>query len=618
MKKRTVLLLAIAVAVVVAVLWPSPAKGPEPVQRTLDPATQRDTASGPVIGVRDADDTFAWLGIPFAAPPVDDLRWRAPRPVEPWTEPLDTTSFRDPCIQLPGPLDGVPDAEGVAVVGSEDCLYLNIWAPRGRSSADREPLPVMFWIHGGGNSIGTANTYPANRLASDGWVIVVTINYRLGFLGWMSHPALRDGDRDALDASGNFANLDMIAALEWVRDNIANFGGDPDNVTIFGESAGGLNVYTLMGSPLAKGLFHGAIAQSGLTATTPLWRAENFRDDEKPGLKLSSQEWLLMQLRNSGRADSRDAAKTLLASMSADEIRQFMYSRSPEQMLEGITGGAGMYRAPQSFRDGTVLPKRTLHQVFRKPRDYSSVPLMTGTNRDEAKLFLAQDPEHVRLLFGFLPRLRDADAYNRTAAYYSDNWKAQAVDETINVIVNHSVKPVYAYRWDWDEGGSNFFVDYSELLGAGHGLEVPYLFHDFEGSITAPGLYNDRNTPGRDALAAQMRSYWAEFAHSGSPGRGRKGDLPEWKRWTTFYPNLMLLDTEAGGGPRMVKEPMTVAMLKKRIAEDPHLPDQQSRCALHAELFLHANSGDDVWDEDDYIALGCEEYDPWTVEHRRD
>jgi para-nitrobenzyl esterase len=184
-------------------------------------------------------------------------------------------------------------------------------------------------------------------------------------------------------------------------------------------------------------------------------------------------------------------------------------------------------------------------------------------------------------------------------------------------MINNSVTPVYAYRWDWDEGGKSFIVDYSELLGAGHGLEVPYLFHDFEGSITAPGLYNDENIPARDLLAAQMRSYWSEFARTGSPGRGRDGDLPEWKHWTTFFPNLMLLDTRADGGLRMVKEPMTVAMLKKRLAEDPHIPDLRTRCALHVELFLHANHGDDVWDKRDYEALGCTEFDPWSLETSR-
>ncbi len=613
---KKLILLLIVIAILAALFWPETEKEEPPAPRITDASTLRETSTGPVLGSSDPDNTYAWLGIPFAAPPLGDLRWRAPRPVEAWQGTREAIAFRDPCVQLSGPLDGLPDDSG-AVVGSEDCLYLNIWSPQAYSNANTDPLPVMFWIHGGGNTIGTANTYAANRLASDGQVVVVTINYRLGFLGWMSHPALRTKDRDPLDASGNYANLDMIAALKWVQDNIANFGGNPDNVTIFGESAGGLNVYTLIASPLAKGLFHRAISQSGMVSTTPLWRAENFHDDPQPGQALSSREWLSMQLQHTGQAKDSDAARAKQLLMSDEETRDFMYSRSAEQILEGMSGGAGMYRAPQSFRDGTVLPEKTIYELFSSPYRYNSVPLMTGTNRDEAKLFLAQNPEFVERRFGFLPHIKDKEAFNSTAAYISDNWKALAVDGAAKRIITNSVIPVYAYRWDWDEGGKNLLVDYGELLGAGHGLEVPYIFDDFEGSIAVPGLYTDDNIPGRDVLAAQMRSYWSEFARTGAPGRGRNGDLPEWVRWNTMGPNLMLLDTPEGGGPRVVKEPMTVAMLKQRVAQDQQLPDLHTRCSLHVQLFLVTNSGDDVWDESEYEALGCAEFEPWSLEVQR-
>ncbi|MDE0931503.1 MAG: carboxylesterase family protein, partial [Halioglobus sp.] len=418
--------------------------------KTPNAGAERDIQNGTVIGSEDANNTYVWLGIPFAAPPIANLRWRSPQPAKPWTQTLKTTAFRDACVQLSGPLDGLPDDSG-AVVGNEDCLYLNIWSPRDNSSAIPDKLPVMVWIHGGGNTIGTANTYNASLLAGNEQVIVVTINYRLGFFGWMSHPALRTPDRDALDASGNYANLDMIAALQWVSDNIANFGGDRNNVTIFGESAGGRNVFSLMASPLAKGLFHRAIAQSGSVGTTPLWRAENFHDDARPGQVLSSREWLALQLKNAGRASDSSAARAAQMLMSEEETRDFMYSRSAQEILEGVSGGAGMYQAPQSFRDGTVLPKDTLYKVFSDPSRYNSVPLITGTNRDEAKLFLAQDPEFVELRFGFLPRVKDLQAYNELTAYLSDSWKAMAVDGIADIIAANSSEPVFAYRWDWDE-----------------------------------------------------------------------------------------------------------------------------------------------------------------------
>lgn len=604
--KKTLILLAIAVAAA-ALLWPRP-DAPERV-RTAAPESLRDTTLGPVTGVLDEADTYGWLGIPFAAPPAGEWRWAAPRPAQPWTEPLVAQHFNNACIQLWGPLAGEEGKEG-SLVGDEDCLYLNVWAPRHSS----EPLPVMFWIHGGGNSIGTANTYPGARLAGGEDVVVVTINYRLGLFGWMSHPALREG-RSAKDGSGNYGTLDMIAALQWVQDNIGAFGGDADNVTIFGESAGGRNVFTLMASPLARGLFHKAIAQSGSTATTPLWRAENYQDDRQPGQALSSREWLLGQLRSAGKAGDKASAKALLADMSSEDIVSFMHSRSPQQVLEGASGGAGMYSFPQTVRDGTVLPNEPLQTLFQDQRRYNAVPLMTGTNRDEMKLFMAQSPTFIERRFGVLPKIRDLDAYNRAAAYGSDQWKAYAVDSVAEIISHHRGEPVFAYRWDWDEGGKSWMVDYSQLIGAGHGLEVSYVFNDFDDGIMVPGLYTPDNTPGRDTLARQMRSYWSEFARNGDPGRGREGDLPRWEAWNNSDANLMVLDTEAGGGLRMVNEPMTIAMLKERVARDPHIPDIHSRCTMFAAMFLRANDGDDIWDPAEYEALGCGQYDPWQLDY---
>jgi para-nitrobenzyl esterase len=575
----------------------------------------RNTTAGPVIGYEDAHDTLAWLGIPFARPPLDNLRWRAPRLPEPWQETRLATAYNNACIQLWGPLAG-EEGEAGDVVGSEDCLYLNIWSPRARSELETAGLPVMVWIHGGGNTIGTANTYNSAVLAGGENVVVVTINYRLGYFGWMSHPALRAEGTNAKDGSGNYGILDMVAALEWVQNNIAMFGGNPDNVTIFGESAGGRNVYSLMATPLAKGLFHRAISQSGSIRSTPLWRAENFSDDTQQGMASSSREWLADQLQAAGRAEDRNAARAAQLLLSDDETLEFMRSRSAEEVLAGVTGLAGMYQAPQSLRDGTVLPIDSQLSQLHSVKNYNSVPFMTGTNRDEVKLFMAQSPTYVEQRFGFLPQIRDVDAYNRAAAYASDQWKASAVDEVAAVISQHSAQPVYAYRWDWDEGGKTWLVDFAELIGAGHGMEVAYVFGSFSGGLVIPGFYNEDNTPGRDELSRQMRSYWSEFARTGNPGRGREGDLPEWQAWQNGEQNLMLLDTEAGGGLRMVNEPMTVAMIKQRIVDDPFLSPEQ-RCAMFAEMFFKSNAGEDFWDEAEYLQLGCAGSDPWQAEIAR-
>jgi para-nitrobenzyl esterase len=601
---------AVAFASFVAIyLW----QQPEPILRSALPEALRNTIAGPVMGFADEEDTFGWLGIPFAAPPVGELRWAAPKLPEPWKENREALVFEDACVQLWGPLAGVTGDVG-DVIGNEDCLYLNVWAPQNNSDIESVGLPVMFWIHGGGNTIGTANTYPGHRLAGGEDVVLVTINYRLGLLGWMSHPALRGDGRSASDASGNYGNLDMIAALQWVQKNVASFGGDPHNVTIFGESAGGRNVYSLMASLPAKGLFHRAIVQSGSTGTTPLWRAENFADDKQPGESLSSREWLSMQLQHAGKAEDSITAKAAQLLLSNEEILTFMHSRSPEQILKGISGGAGMYQAPQSLRDGTVLPKESLLTLFQSPERYNDVPLMTGTNRDEAKLFMAQDPKFVERRFGFVPHIKDIDTYNSTSAYVSDAWKAGAVDEVAAVISANSKQGVYAYRWDWDEGAKTWLVDYSILIGAGHGMEVAFVFDDFDGGILVPGFYNEQNRPGRDELAREMRSYWSQFAATGDPASGRDGDLPAWDAWNNNGPNLMILDSTSSGGSKMSREPMTIAMLKQRLAEDPDLADTKIRCSTHAELFLKANSGDDFWNEQEYLDLGCGKYNPWTME----
>ena len=212
--KSKLLILVTIVGIIAIYLWQQPA--PEPLVRVALPEAFRDTEAGPVVGFADGKNTFGWLGIPFAAPPVDELRWAAPRLPEPWQKNREMVSFKDACVQLWGPLAGTTGEVG-EVVGNEDCLYLNIWAPQNNSDIDSTGLPVMFWIHGGGNSIGTANTYSGHSLAGGENVVLVTINYRLGLLGWMSHPALRGEGRSASDASGNYGNLDMIAALEWVQ-----------------------------------------------------------------------------------------------------------------------------------------------------------------------------------------------------------------------------------------------------------------------------------------------------------------------------------------------------------------------------------------------------------------
>ncbi len=227
--------------------------------RTLSGISQGQSIEGEAV--------VSWFDIPFAKPPVGDLRWKAPRPLR---NPEQILAQRDDtaCVQKASRFAGV---EGSGIVGSEDCLYLDIKAPA--DFADKQ-YPVMLWIHGGGNTSGLKDYYDFSKLVTSKDVVVVTTNYRLGALGWFTHPAIQ-GAQDGLDKASNFGTLDIIQSLKWVKNNIAQFGGDGSNVTIFGESAGGHNVLTLLASPLAEGLFHKAISQSGYTLTTTLADAYN-------------------------------------------------------------------------------------------------------------------------------------------------------------------------------------------------------------------------------------------------------------------------------------------------------------------------------------------------------
>ncbi len=315
MRKFVIAIAVLIVAGLAYVFWPKH-KEPPPV---ADQSTLRQTPLGPVVGFVGAHGANVWLGIPYAAPPVGELRWKAPRPAQSWTAPRNALAIGNMCVQFPSLLSGAGRNPSKAPVGNEDCLYLNIWAPP-FSPADvptgDKARPVMFWIHGGGNSIGHGGSYSGARLATDHNLLVVTFNYRLGPFGWFSHPALRSADASAADNSGNYGLLDSIAALHWVRDNIAAFGGDPNNVTIFGESAGGGDVLALMASPLAKGLFQRAIVESGGLFVAPRSVAENYHDDANPGHPFSGREVVNRLLVNDGKAADTAAAKTAQNAMT--------------------------------------------------------------------------------------------------------------------------------------------------------------------------------------------------------------------------------------------------------------------------------------------------------------
>jgi para-nitrobenzyl esterase len=539
---------------------------PAPPPPVADAESKRTLAQGEAVGFVGRYGAHVWLGLPFAKPPTGDLRWRAPRPPEPWTGTREALAAGSPCAQFASPLGGVEAPVGT-VVGSEDCLYLNVYAPRFAANAVPKGdarMPVMLWIHGGGNTIGEAAYYDGGRLAASENVIVVATNYRLGPLGWLHHPAIFAPDADELDRSGNYGTLDLVRALEWIKENAAAFGGDPGRVTIFGESAGGANVLSLMLTPRAKNLFHRAVVQSGGIDPATLAEARAGDPDDGP----------------EGSTGSDRVVEALGGSPR---------EKSAEEILNTYPGdkAIGMISIPALFRDGVVIPDEDPQRLFAAGK-YNEVPVVLGSNRDEIKLFLIGDPTLVRRWFGLFPMLRvPKEEYERISEYSAKAWKANGVDSLAALLRRVQGDTVYAYRWDWDEEPTLFFADYSVLLGASHGFEIPFVFGHWNLGPQGSRMFTEENEPGREALSAAMRSYWAQLAYEGDPGRGRKGDLPEWAAWNDAAanaPKFVVLDTEAGGGIRMSDDVYDKTRIRAEIRDDPRLPTAREKCGQLAGL----------------------------------
>ncbi len=597
MKKAAIALIVISV-VVVGYFTVTSAEDAvvEPVEASQ--VTLRATTSGDVVGFMDAHGARAWMGIPYAEPPSGNLRWRAPQPPLAWTGAREALAAGNMCPQMKSLLSGDSGAPDSKIAGSEDCLYLNVWAP-----ANARDLPVMFWIHGGGNTIGDGGPHDGTALATSQDVVVVTINYRLGHMGWFSHPDLVRGN--PLDDSGNYGTLDAIRALEWVRDNIAAFGGDPGNVTVFGESAGAYDTLAMMASPLAGGLFHRAIVQSGGFDVTRLPEAQNFVTDG--GHEYSAREIVNHLLVADGTVSDLEAARSYQADMGPGNVREYLYGKSAEELYDIFEGGGfGMINVPTNFGDGHVLPDLLTREIFSNPQNHNVVPVILGTNRDEPALFMAQNPEFLDTFLWIFPRLKDEGTYLRAVKYGALSWKERGVDSLANYMRAAGNENVYAYRFDWDEEGSRLGYDLSKALGAAHALEIPFVFGDFEGGLGLSYLYTE--SPGKDDLSKSMMSYWTQFAITGDPGSGRDGNETPWLAWGTDGQRSIVLDSPQDQGIHMMAEEVTIAGIKDMLASDPEIEDPRERCQLYVASF-----GWGGVDKAEYASFGpdgCADYDP--------
>ncbi|MGB7325995.1 MAG: carboxylesterase family protein [Rubripirellula sp.] len=455
------------------------------------------TTSGPIQGVPSRDPSIeVFKGIPYAAPPVGNLRWMPPQPPEPWTNVRVCDEYGAKSIQR---------KEFERGGQSEDCLFLNIW--RSREDA-AEKRPVMVWIHGGGFTQGSGNQ---GNGGGDGLaerdVILVSINYRLGALGFMTHPALSAESPHGV--SGNYAILDQIAALQWVRDNIERFGGDPDNVTIFGESAGGTSVYLLAATPLSKGLFHRAILQSPWLDPVIFRDLKNETDNGPPAEFDGSEQT------NRLYGENADDALRKLRALPAEELLEKVKQRWPVAI------------------DGHVFPKSPL-QIYADGRQHD-IPTIVGTNRDEGTMFVGRQG------FKNMQDFRDAlverfgDDADRLIEFYLEDTQQNLRKAGVQLITDGwFVQPSRQFARAMDRLNSNVWMYHFTKpvrgwMGAAHAAEIAYVF----GKLEEP-------SPEDKHLSDAFMDYWVQFATTGNPN---VEGVPHWPAYTTATDQHQVMDT---------------------------------------------------------------------------
>ena len=545
---------------------------------TSEPAAQQlvehriNTSTGITQGNSTVEPSsiVSWFDIPYAQPPVGDLRWRAPRQLlapEQIIVERDNTS----CVQKASRFAGV-DGEGI--VGTEDCLYLDIKAPA--NFADQR-YPVMVWIHGGGNTSGLKDYYEYDRLVQRKDVVVVAINYRLGALGWFTHPAIQDLQQ-GLDKTSNFGTLDIIESLKWVQKNIAQFGGDPNNVTIFGESAGGHNVLTLLASPQAEGLFHRAISQSGYTQNVSAQDAYN-KNGANPLIARGGWQ-VTNKLVDRPQAD-----------YSLEQLRELLKSTDPRDFISLYqTDDLDFDRLPLATVDGLVIPQEGILGALANPQYAKNIPVIAGATKDEVSLWLAlhryfMDTSYI--LTRFLPpriTVKDPDLYHLWVRTRSHAWKIKGVDQPLAAMEKAGYTDLYAYQFDWDHQESSILIDFPNLFGAAHGTDIAFVTGNFIYGPISSYIYPE--TEARDQMETTVMNAWSNFAKSAVPDMGKP---LQWQKFSAAQPQFIRLDKD--DALRMDLEQDSVDSLLNSMANSP-APNNLQRCYIAWETYTNVGNVD--------------------------
>jgi para-nitrobenzyl esterase len=575
----------LCVGLIVGLLTAGATQAAEPTNPNTGTTSNPKAAGEPVkidtglvqgVAANDSGDVIVFRGIPYAAPPVGELRWRPPQPAKAWEGVRECAKFGAAAPQKVSPMLNSFPGMSLGAATSEDCLYLNVWAPAHRSG---EKLPVMVWVHGGGYTLGADSQplYEATNLSRRG-VIVVGMNYRLGALGFLAHPALSAESQKGV--SGNYGLLDQIEALRWVQRNIAAFGGDPQRVTVFGESAGGNSVYSLLLSPLAKGLFQRAIPESGGTL--------NFAQLKKSAYGRESAEAQGVEFVEKCGVKEGQGQLAALRALAVDEL----LNTTPA--LEGSRTvnfrATGMRLAP--IVDGYVIPDDPM-TLFQQGA-INGVPLIVGANGNEGSMFtlVSKLPSDAPAFEAIL----DRDFGSKFAATFKELYPPKQAKKSVTELMGdfsfvdsprfvarnyeHAHAPAYLYNFSHVASGA-----LGKMLGAHHGSEIAFVFDNLQ--------LGKEHSPADLKVRDAMIGYWTQFAATGNPNRD---GLLEWPAYNASDDRCLVVTDEFEIVPHFRKARLDVidAVMEAWHNAGEHLEAPQSTPEAKPHAATDSGSADSV------------------------
>ena len=557
--KKTRLLLAFVLSVTVASssLMGIPVKADVNVKTNAQSQTYRETSLkyvqgtlqntkyGKVQGYQENEGkTLIWKGVPYAKSPVGELRWKSPVDPEVWENTLDATKDGKMGIQL---------ANG-KIAGSEDCLNLDIYRP----NTNQTNLPVLLFIHGGNNQTGTSTEISAKKLAVNTNCIVVSINYRLGALGFNSLPALKTGNK--LEDSGNYTLLDISKSLDWIKDNIKSFGGNSENITASGFSAGGRDVMAMLISPIFKDKFQKAISFSGGMTTA----------DPEESTKVIAKAIAPLVVEDKVKA-TEEEAYTWLQTDSKD-VRDYLYSLSADRLAK-LMGNAGIRMSvfPHLYTDGIVLPKEGF-----ETNKYNEVPLIMLTGSNEFSLFGRYDKKFAAIDDNTLIINKELNNELRFALKYGSKlYELFNAEESAEKMIHKYDAPIYTCDFEWGSNKEVVGEKMSELAGAYHGVFLPFLTDEVTGF---GAMYKDSfNNPGTKDLGEKFTNYISNFLWGGNPN-GQDLVQCEWKPWTSADKGETQLKFNAD------KNKASITMSEDRIKYEDILKEMEADTTVSKEV----------------------------------